>query len=739
MKNEVYEEKMRSLHREYQKLLPIRLREIERLWAEASGQDGDTEGLTRLCRMVHTLAGSGSTFGFTNLSKKARQVEGLVNEVLEGGGDLSEKARSDVQQMLVQMRRAITKKEKVASPLLEEKPKESMHPAMGQAVYWLGENTDWVAHAKRQLYLFGFDIYPFDRLEDLKRRLDRQKPDVIVVDGYKQNDKLVGVKKMTGWIEEVKSDLPVICLCPRGERFSNWLRVIRAGAPHCMAKPISIMDMLVRLDQLTFIGKTEAYRLLIVDDDEHLALHISTILGKTGMVVEVVSDPTRAVVLIESFQPDLILMDLYMPRCSGLELAQIIRQDQRFLNIPIVFLSRETEINKQLEALKSGAEDFLFKPVKYRYLYHALSSRIQRARDLRSRFTHDALTGCYNTKTMMERLEAKVEDSKKSHGPLVLAQIGVDKLKNINDEYGHPTGDRVLKALAILLKRRLGAKAIFGRFGGGEFAVILPETKSRQAHKLLQHIGDHFSEFSFESEGRNFRVTFSCGVAQFPEHTTIRDLLNASAEGLERAHQAGNGKVVASEESPETIDAPDPSTSTPLEMVSFQDFNSDEPPIFILDEDEEIPELNEDVEEPGDKRESAPVARPREAELGSIVVVDDDEMVLRHTATVLERWGYRVFQAVNGDEGFELARQHNPDVVLTDLLLFPGIHGFELCDRIKKDPNLANVKIILMTAVYKDFRYRMEGKDAGSDDFIEKPLDYESLKKKIESLIPGSG
>ncbi len=734
MKNDVYEKKMQSLHREYQKLLPLRMREIEKVWGDATAEEESRDDLKLFCRLVHTLAGSGSTFGFKSLSKAAREVEALVSEALESGDPLGPEKCDEIGALLDRMRRSLSRQKKVKPPVVEDAPAGSVHPAMGQAVYWLGEDSEAMAHAKRQLYLFGFDIYPFEHLDGLKGRLQRQKPDVMVVDGYQKDGGFLGEKKLTAWIEALKNDLPLIGLCPRGDRFSHWLAAIRAGATHCMAKPISIMDMLTRLDQLTFVGKTEAFRLLIVDDDEHLALHISTILSKAGMVVEVISDPTRAVIKIDAFQPDLILMDLYMPRCSGLELAQIIRQDQRFLNIPIVFLSRETEINKQLEALKSGAEDFLFKPVKYRYLYHALSSRIQRARELRSRFTHDALTGCYNTKTMMERIEEKLETARDSHGPMVLAQIGVDRLKEINDEHGHPTGDRVLKALAILMKRRLGAKAVFGRFGGGEFAVILPETRNRQAHKLLQHIGDHFFEFAIESGEQSFHVSFSCGVAEFPEQASVRDLLHASAQALEVARQAGGGKVVAYAESGMSVgEGPVDGDSDSAASVSLdRDFNSDEPPIFILDDDEEIPELNEDAEDG---------AKPEEEDagdsLGSVVVVDDDEMVLRHTAMTLERWGYRVFQAANGDEGFELTRQHRPDVVLTDLLLFPGIHGFELCDRIKKDPNLGLVKIILMTAVYKDFRYRMEGKDAGSDDFIEKPLDYEDLRKKIEKLIPG--
>ena len=152
--------------------------------------------------------------------------------------------------------------------------------------------------------------------------------------------------------------------------------------------------------------------------------------------------------------------------------------------------------------------------------------------------------------------------------------------------------------------------------------------------------------------------------------------------------------------------------------------------IVTLDESE-LAEL-EDFEQIDD----AMLLEEETESLGRILVVDDDRQLLKHICTVLEERGFEVISAHIGDEGYELARRHKPNVALIDLLLFPGIHGFELCQKIRDDPGLQGTKIILMTAVYKDYRYRLEGKEAGADEFIEKPINYPQLFEKITQLAP---
>ena len=118
--------------------------------------------------------------------------------------------------------------------------------------------------------------------------------------------------------------------------------------------------------------KSSPYRIIIIEDSVILAETYSLILKQAGMITTTVTDPLCLLETINDFQPDLILMDLYMPKCTGFELAAIIRQEMNYTRIPIIFLSTEADKYKQLAALSIGGDDFLTKPISPDHLVSAV-------------------------------------------------------------------------------------------------------------------------------------------------------------------------------------------------------------------------------------------------------------------------------------------------------------------------------------------------------------------------------
>jgi two-component system alkaline phosphatase synthesis response regulator PhoP len=119
------------------------------------------------------------------------------------------------------------------------------------------------------------------------------------------------------------------------------------------------------------------------------------------------------------------------------------------------------------------------------------------------------------------------------------------------------------------------------------------------------------------------------------------------------------------------------------------------------------------------------------------VVVDDDKKIIIVVGETLARLGYQVYSAEEGKKALELVRKEKPELLICDLLL-PGIHGIELCTTIKNDPTLENVKIIAISAVYKESNYKL-ALDCRADAFIEKPFnidDFEILVKKVSEAEP---
>ena len=323
------------------------------------------------------------------------------------------------------------------------------------------------------------------------------------------------------------------------------LKAVRASGEAYFPKPVDIGAIIDALDELTVHEAPEPYRILIVDDTLFQAKFYARILENNGMDIKIVTDSMEIMQPLNDFMPDLILLDMYMPDCSGMELAKVIRQIETFTSIPIVFLSSETDKAKQLEAMSLGGDDFLAKPIKPEHLVPAVTSRVDRYRKLRSLMLFDGLTGLLNHTTTKERLNQEVNRAIRSRDPLVFAMLDLDCFKSVNDTYGHSTGDRVLKNLSRLLQQRLRKSDTIGRFGGEEFAIILQATPKTDAFKLIDDLRESFAKVMHNADDEDFSVTFSCGLASFPEHSTAEELCEAADNALYSAKDQGRNRVVS--------------------------------------------------------------------------------------------------------------------------------------------------------------------------------------------------
>ena len=226
------------------------------------------------------------------------------------------------------------------------------------------------------------------------------------------------------------------------------------------------------------MAQYEPYRVLIVDDSRAQATHTERVLNSAGIVTRTLTEPIQAMDELAEFQPDLIILDMYMPACNGTELAQVIGHNDRYVSVPIIYLSAEDDLDKQLDAMSEGGDDFLTKPIKPRHLIATVRNRADRARSLKARMVRDSLTGLFNHTHTLQLLEDARFRAQRDEQPLTFAMIDIDFFKKVNDNYGHPMGDRVIKSLALFLKQRLRKSDCIGRYGGEEFAVVMPNTLS---------------------------------------------------------------------------------------------------------------------------------------------------------------------------------------------------------------------------------------------------------------------
>ena len=412
----------------------------------------------------------------------------------------------------------------------------------GHLIYLVEDDVVQAKVLASQIGYFGYSVRIFHTLEDMKASVYIAPPDALLMDITFPEGKMAGTEAIAQLRQTCLGNVPVMFISINDEPPCR-LQAVRAGGQAYFSKPADVGALIDALDRLFFHATPEAYRVLIVDDSPVQANVNALYLKRAKMETVIVTDPLQVLTVMKDFNPELILMDVYMPDCSGMELARMIRQIEAYLCIPIVYLSSETDRDLQLEAVGLGGDDFLVKPIKPAHLVAAVSSRIERYRGLRTLMLRDGLTGLFNHTTTKERLIQEVARAARQNTHVSFAIIDLDRFKTVNDTYGHPAGDRVLKSLAHLLVRRLRSSDVVGRYGGEEFAVILPKTAASEAVRLMDELRTSFAKIRHRVSGAEFSATFSCGVSSFPPCQTPAALTETADRALYAAKAKDRNQV----------------------------------------------------------------------------------------------------------------------------------------------------------------------------------------------------
>ncbi|MFZ3018602.1 MAG: diguanylate cyclase [Gallionella sp.] len=527
----------------YAAQLPETLKQIDQVWEKLPRDRWDEENFSTLHRKIHSLSGSGKNFGFSMLGDVARSLESCLQQHAREKTVLNEAQCLHIQVLLSELHQVSMHRD--APEIVEEidVARVGKRPAGFRHVFVVEDDPALAESLNVQLSYFGYEVSVYHTLSDFRLAM-QSNPDVVVMtDITFPEDDWGGINVIKEIQQGRDVPVPVIFVTSHNE-FKARLEAVRVGGIQYLSKPVNIGNLIDKLDELTSTLPPASYRVLIVDDSEYITSYYSTILEQAGMEVRAINDPFLVMESLIEFVPDLILLDLYMPECNGMEVARVIRQLDAFVGIPIVFLSAEGNLDKQLMAMGLGGDDFLTKPVEPQHLIASVGNRIKRSLVLRSLMVRDSLTGLLNHTAIKEQLAREVAQAKRQDKPLAFAMIDIDHFKEVNDTHGHPVGDRVIKSIARLLKQRLREIDIIGRYGGEEFAVILSNTDGETAAEVLDAIREDFSQLRHLADENEFCVSFSCGIAEVADFGNAITLCDAADKALYKAKIAGRNQVV---------------------------------------------------------------------------------------------------------------------------------------------------------------------------------------------------
>ena len=284
--------------------------------------------------------------------------------------------------------------------------------------------------------------------------------------------------------------------------------------------------------------------ILIVDDTETNIDILLDLLNEYD--VAVATDGESALEIAFEDSPDLILLDIMMPEMDGYEVCRRLKSNEDTKSIPVVFITAKTDEDSIEEAYEVGGIDYVTKPFKPRELIARVKTHLKLKcliEHLEFVSSYDDMTKIYNRRKFFELATKKFEEDKEN---LYAVIIDIDKFKAINDTYGHPVGDKVIKKITKIIKENIPQGAIFGRIGGEEFSLICRPDSQTNINYNLEELRILVEKMEIVlDDGKIIKCTISEGIAKTNANTnSLDDLLKEADKALYEAKGSGRNKVM---------------------------------------------------------------------------------------------------------------------------------------------------------------------------------------------------
>ena len=292
-------------------------------------------------------------------------------------------------------------------------------------------------------------------------------------------------------------------------------------------------------------------KILVIDDDPFSAGLIDSCLRSAGFMSSSCTDAERALEIVINELPDLIVLDVVMPKLDGFELCRRVREQPALQFTPIIFVTRKGDVEQRVRGLEVGGNDYISKPFEPQELIARVRSHLMRLSALREVAIRDGLTRCYNHKYFKERLSQEIARAKRYKAQLTIGMLDVDLFKGVNDSYGHIAGDAVLAHLSGIVIASVRSTDVVGRYGGEEFGILLVQAGSDEASIITNRLRERVARqpFPLPELPTNQRIpaeipiTVSIGVAELGADDDLASLIHRADLALYEAKAAGRNQV----------------------------------------------------------------------------------------------------------------------------------------------------------------------------------------------------
>lgn len=541
--------KFAVLREDYKQKLPAKIGNIEQLWEKLRYFNWSDEAFHILHNFVHALTGSGKTFGFSALSDCARELESYLHDLLTSHQAPDENQQKKIAQLIDALHRAGENPD-MNVPVIAEVPplnhEQSIRRSQ-QLIYIVDDDIHTAEYLANYLTNIGYNVNIFHQIKDIYEALKQTSPAAVIMDIMFPEGSLAGIDSVGNIRGTTGVRTPILFISARTDVTAR-LRVVRAGGDAYFTKPINIEALINKLDEIALPNICEGHRVLLIEDDVDLAERYEIVLQQAGMVTQIVSQPMKTIQLIHEFKPDMLLMDMNMPDVNGLELASVIRQEECFVGLPIVFVTAESRPAIRDRAMKLGGNEFITKPVGDKALVEVVHRTILKSKRLFNTIKqvsrNDLQTGMINRKSFLADLEQAVATIKVQYETKALIYITIDQFDIIGKQVGLTGLEPLANELAQRIQKSLEINDQSSQMAEGVFAILSVTSDEARLKQLANTIHKNITQQFISIDNHKLNIECSIGVAFITNATSnIQDIFEQAEEAATKAREQGTNKI----------------------------------------------------------------------------------------------------------------------------------------------------------------------------------------------------
>ncbi|MFL5510171.1 MAG: response regulator [Gemmatimonadaceae bacterium] len=429
-------------------------------------------------------------------------------------------------------------------------------------------------------------------------------------------------------------------------------------------------------------SQLEGRRILVVDYEPMVSRGLSSLLARRGLAVTAVNDPLRFWSALEEAKPNLILLDLEMPKISGTELCRVVRSDRRWSELPVIFLSGHTDQASVQRMFAAGADDYVGKPFVPAELMMRIESRLTGVKARRAPVETDPLTGVATAMKATELIDRFLRLARRKSDPYSVAVLQVDGFASLAGTFGRAVSDAVLRGIGQLLPKTFRAEDVPGWWGGADFTIGMYGSSKEHAAIKLGQVCAKIAELNFlAADGRRVHVSCTAGVAQYQvDGDAIPALREEASKALEQARSAGGSTRVG---------------------IS------------------------------GVKAIGAMTRRV------DVAIVDDDTALVSLLQHAMESRSMRVASYADGETAVAALTGAAPEVQAAVILLgvdLPALNGLDVLRRLKAGEVTRSSSVVMLTSRTGE-RDVLTALELGATDHIAKPFSVPVLMHKVRTVL----